>query len=292
MRFSVRKSHLRVSRRARSCTPATTWSSTPAPPVREPTAINGIKTTRRLLGRRPLRSPWAVRRRATAESTPLRFSTVEAMPPARGRRSLSAPICRGTTRRGSANLSTRAVVGTGGDILIPGIALSGSGKKKLIVRVSGPALTAAGVSGALARPQLRLFNGPSEIASNTGWSSGSGANTTALLSAFGQAGCRRSPPAGGLRAARGCRSGRLHGDDQWNGQHDGRGARRSLRTRGEHSAARRHFLSGAGGHGRGCPHSGITMPAPARKKLSSVRVSPALVAQGVGFFPKPRAGGF
>ena len=69
------------------------------------------------------------------------------------------------------NLSCRAQVGTGGDILIAGFAVSGqgtSGSEPLLVRGSGPALTAFGVSGALPDPQLQLFSGGTVLGANSG----------------------------------------------------------------------------------------------------------------------------
>ena len=49
-----------------------------------------------------------------------------------------------------ANISTRALVGTGGNILIPGLYISGSGTETLLIRGDGPSLTQYGVSGVLA----------------------------------------------------------------------------------------------------------------------------------------------
>ncbi len=71
------------------------------------------------------------------------------------------------------NLSTRASVGTGGNILIAGFAVGGSGvvgTEPLLVRASGPALVPFGVPGTLADPSLSLFNSASTVlASNSGW---------------------------------------------------------------------------------------------------------------------------
>ena len=56
-----------------------------------------------------------------------------------------------------ANISTRAFVGTGNDIVIAGFILGGnSGDDKIIVRGIGPSLTAFGVPNALADPTLEL----------------------------------------------------------------------------------------------------------------------------------------
>jgi hypothetical protein len=67
------------------------------------------------------------------------------------------------------NVSTRAMVGTGANILILGFAVSGSGNESLLARGSGPALVSFGVAGTLPDPQLQLFNGSTSIATNNGW---------------------------------------------------------------------------------------------------------------------------
>jgi hypothetical protein len=72
------------------------------------------------------------------------------------------------------NISTRAQVGTGGSILIPGFVVGGSGTETLLIRADGPALTAFGVGGVLAQPSLSVFNSAGTVvASNTGWGTGS-----------------------------------------------------------------------------------------------------------------------
>ena len=67
------------------------------------------------------------------------------------------------------NISTRAQVGTGGNILIPGLAVGGSGTETLLIRADGPALTQFGVAGVLAQPSLTVLSGQTVVASNTGW---------------------------------------------------------------------------------------------------------------------------
>src|SRR5207248_874786 len=58
-----------------------------------------------------------------------------------------------------ANISTRAFVSTGTDIMIAGFILGGnSGSDRIIVRGIGPSLTALGVPNALADPTLELRN--------------------------------------------------------------------------------------------------------------------------------------
>jgi phospholipase/lecithinase/hemolysin len=75
------------------------------------------------------------------------------------------------------NISTRASVGTGENVLIAGFVVSGSQPKKVIVRALGPSLTNFGISGALADPTLTLVNnsavcapvGCNVVASNDDW---------------------------------------------------------------------------------------------------------------------------
>jgi hypothetical protein len=67
------------------------------------------------------------------------------------------------------NLSTRAQVGTGGNILILGFAVEGTQSEPLLIRASGPALTSFGVAGVLPDPQLQLYNGSALLLTNNGW---------------------------------------------------------------------------------------------------------------------------
>jgi hypothetical protein len=87
------------------------------------------------------------------------------------------------------NISCRATVGTGGNILIAGFVVGGAGtagSEPLLIRASGPALAPFGVTGTLADPQLQLFSGSTVLESNDGWA-GSAAITTAAsaVGAFG-----------------------------------------------------------------------------------------------------------
>jgi Immunoglobulin domain/Immunoglobulin I-set domain len=70
------------------------------------------------------------------------------------------------------NLSCRASVGTGANILIAGFASGGSGtsgSEPVLIRGSGPALVPFGVGGTLADPQLQLYTGSTLLATNDGW---------------------------------------------------------------------------------------------------------------------------
>ena len=86
------------------------------------------------------------------------------------------------------NISTRAQVGTGGNILIAGFVIGGtgtSGTEPLLIRGSGPALSSLGVSGALPDPELQLFSGTNSLATNNGWAgSAQIASTAAAVGAF------------------------------------------------------------------------------------------------------------
>ena len=70
-----------------------------------------------------------------------------------------------------ANMSTRAFVSTGANIVIAGFILGGhNGNDRIIVRGIGPSLTAAGVPNALADPTLELRDGNGALlVANNNW---------------------------------------------------------------------------------------------------------------------------
>jgi hypothetical protein len=68
------------------------------------------------------------------------------------------------------NASTRAYVGTGEGVLIPGFVIGGTGTLRLLIRAVGPGLAGFGVEGTLADPQLTLFGGSTALATNDNWS--------------------------------------------------------------------------------------------------------------------------
>lgn len=90
------------------------------------------------------------------------------------------------------NLSTRAQVGTGASILIPGITVTtGAGTRRLLVRAVGPTLGVFGVPGTLADPKLELFSGNTKIGENDNWGTPTvptAADAATLTSVFAQAG--------------------------------------------------------------------------------------------------------
>jgi hypothetical protein len=87
------------------------------------------------------------------------------------------------------NISCRAQVGTGGNILIAGFAVGGAGtagSESLLIRGSGPALVPFGVTGTLPDPQLELYSGTTLLGTNDGWGGNSQiASTAATVGAFG-----------------------------------------------------------------------------------------------------------
>jgi hypothetical protein len=72
-----------------------------------------------------------------------------------------------------ANISTRALVGTGSDIVIAGFILgNNSGQTRIVIRGIGGSLTVFGVPNALANPTLELRdNNAALMASNDNWQS-------------------------------------------------------------------------------------------------------------------------
>ena len=84
------------------------------------------------------------------------------------------------------NISTRAMIGTGDNVLISGVALRGGGTARLLIRAIGPALSNFGVEGAISDPKLTVFSGQTVLAVNDNW--GSAGDSTELAEAFRTAG--------------------------------------------------------------------------------------------------------
>jgi hypothetical protein len=86
------------------------------------------------------------------------------------------------------NISCRATVGTGADILIAGFVVGGagtSGSESLLIRGSGPALVPFGIAGTLPDPQLQIYSGATVLGTNDGWGgSAQIASTAAAVGAF------------------------------------------------------------------------------------------------------------
>ncbi|MCB1123533.1 MAG: hypothetical protein KJT03_18415, partial [Verrucomicrobiae bacterium] len=69
------------------------------------------------------------------------------------------------------NLSNRALVGTGDDILIGSFRVRGDGSQRIYARVGGPALAGAGIANFLADPNLELIrlSDQQQIGFNDSW---------------------------------------------------------------------------------------------------------------------------
>ena len=69
------------------------------------------------------------------------------------------------------NVSTRGFVGTGDNVMIGGfITQGGNGSTQVLVRGLGPTLAQSGISGVLADPFLRLFDGNGNVLyTNNNW---------------------------------------------------------------------------------------------------------------------------
>ncbi len=68
------------------------------------------------------------------------------------------------------NISSRAFVQTGENVMIGGFVVQGSGRKRVIIRAIGPELTQYGITNALDNPRLELYNRTGAlIGSNDNW---------------------------------------------------------------------------------------------------------------------------
>jgi hypothetical protein len=67
------------------------------------------------------------------------------------------------------NISTRAEVRTGDNVMIGGFILGGGVPKTILVRAQGPSLVDFGVSGVMANPTLELYSDSTLIAQNDDW---------------------------------------------------------------------------------------------------------------------------
>ena len=67
------------------------------------------------------------------------------------------------------NLSTRAWVGTGDNVLIAGFVIKGGSPKQVLIRAIGPSMAKAGVPNLLYDPTVTLYKGQTVLASNNNW---------------------------------------------------------------------------------------------------------------------------
>ncbi|HMJ04822.1 MAG TPA: TIGR03118 family protein, partial [Chthoniobacterales bacterium] len=99
-----------------------------------------------------------------------------------------------------ANISGRAFVSTGDDVLIGGLIVSGDMPEQVLFRAIGPSLSAHQVAGALQDPTLDLYNGNGDlIAHNDNWTEEpDGAPNPARIDAINATGL---PPTEGAESA-------------------------------------------------------------------------------------------
>jgi sugar lactone lactonase YvrE len=91
------------------------------------------------------------------------------------------------------NISTRALVGTGANVLIPGFVISGSGTENVLLRADGPSLAQFQVNGVLAQPVLRMADSALNIFdADTGW--GTNLNAADIATAAETVGAFALPP--------------------------------------------------------------------------------------------------
>ncbi len=81
------------------------------------------------------------------------------------------------------NFATRGNVGSGDGVLIGGFVVRGNAPVQVLVRATGPSLTAFGIAGALADTTLEVYSGATLVSSNDDWK----ASQQAAISATGLA---------------------------------------------------------------------------------------------------------
>jgi hypothetical protein len=89
------------------------------------------------------------------------------------------PLATAGTRL--SNISARTQVGGGGDVLIAGFTIAGTGSQRVLIRGIGPALARLGVAGSLADPRLEVFQGSTLVAGNDNWGGQAGGVTAANI---------------------------------------------------------------------------------------------------------------
>jgi predicted outer membrane repeat protein len=82
---------------------------------------------------------------------------------------LGAVEFAGTIPNTLANISTRAFVQTGDNIMIGGFIISGTGTQRVMIRAIGPSLAQFGITNPLQNPTLELHDASGVIAINDNW---------------------------------------------------------------------------------------------------------------------------
>ncbi|MFO1451546.1 MAG: immunoglobulin domain-containing protein [Opitutaceae bacterium] len=101
----------------------------------------------------------------------------------------SPAVIRVRSRSRLINLSIRTQAGPGDNTLIVGFVSNGTEPKSTLIRSIGPTLAQFGVPGAMTDPQLSLFRGSTQVASNDNWS-----DASTVASTHSQVGAFNLPP--------------------------------------------------------------------------------------------------
>ncbi len=92
--------------------------------------------------------------------------------PFNGREHVHTDVPRvGSNQSPLVNFSTRGNIGTGANVLIGGFVIRGTRPVKVLIRGTGPSLTAFGLTSPLADPVLQVWQGQTAVASNDDWKS-------------------------------------------------------------------------------------------------------------------------
>ncbi|HUR60447.1 MAG TPA: matrixin family metalloprotease, partial [Opitutaceae bacterium] len=67
------------------------------------------------------------------------------------------------------NIATRGQIGSGSNVLIAGLVVSGPGPRTYLIRAVGPSLTSFGVAGAIDDPFLQIYRGETLLRENDDW---------------------------------------------------------------------------------------------------------------------------
>jgi len=78
------------------------------------------------------------------------------------------------------DFATRGMVGTGSGALIGGFIVQGNQPVTVLVRATGPSLANYGVTNAISGTTLQVYSSTGMVANNTGWQSGTAAQTAAI----------------------------------------------------------------------------------------------------------------
>lgn len=67
------------------------------------------------------------------------------------------------------NISSRAIVGSGDGVLVPGVVITGDAPLRVLIRAVGPTLTTYGVNDVLADPQFQVLRDGQSVGGNNDW---------------------------------------------------------------------------------------------------------------------------